>query len=128
MYIIFPDVPRVAINVDPCRHLCGPVSCFCTGDRGVLMSVPDDSWADPAPIPSPNLSPISLSQTPSNFNPYPPTNFPSISPILPHSDLTKYHVNDTYLHTPNNHPISNLPNNITIMNDTYILSDPTYYE
>ena len=34
--------------------------------------------------------------------------------------MSNYNMNDTLSHTPNNHMIPDLPQNITIMNDTYI--------
>ena len=98
-------------------------------------------WAEPAPPPSPTPSSIALSHTTSltpthnnspnyynNTSPLTPIpnkfdTWPPISPIPmcyePHN-LTNSNMNDTYLHTPNNHMMDDLPQNITIMNDTYI--------
>ena len=63
-----------------------------------------------------NTSP--LTPIPNNFDTWPP-----ISPITmcyePHN-LTNSNMNDTYLHVPNNYMMDDLPQNITIMNDTYI--------
>ena len=46
--------------------------------------------------------------------------WPPLSPILPHNDTTHDHMDDTYLHTPNDHLLDELTLNITILNETYI--------
>ena len=92
-----------------------------------------DLWAEPVPPPSPTPSSMNLSHiTPTSpihtNSPSPPhaNNFetwPPISPIRTCQEtfnLTNMSMNDTYLHTPNNHMLNELPQNLTIMNDTYI--------
>ena len=97
------------------------------------MTSPDELWAEPAIPPSPTPSTISITNlTPDSKYDSPYTNpvtdnnlfsnnWPPLSPILPHADQPNNHMDDTYiLHTPVNHNIDDLPQNITIMNDTYV--------
>ena len=54
-----------------------------------------------------------------------------ISPIPICYEPNSPSMNDTYVHTPNNHVLNELPQNLTIMNDTYIpynFHKPNYYK
>ena len=84
-------------------------------------SISDDLWADPALTPFSNLSPIPSSLTPPNYNHTP--NFSSISSIIPYPDLYECTMHELYPYTPNNQTNPNIPTNITMLNDTYVLYD-----
>ena len=97
-------------------------------------------WAEPAPPLSPTPSTINLTHTTPNpskvFTPYntpchsnpnhpdtPTAVFNTWSPISPIPicyEPNSPSMNDTYIHTPNNHVLNELPQNLTIMNDTYL--------
>ena len=97
-------------------------------------------WAAPADPPTPTPSSLNLSlttcecsntqpnsvtqHTPPSNNPLFVDSWPPISPILPCSHKSYLNeipnMNDTHTYESNNHTLNDLPQNITIMNDTYI--------
>ena len=88
-----------------------------------------DLWSEPAPPPSPTPSslvldsPSTLSLTHhANLSPL-INSLPTpwfISPIYQSADNLSPLLNDTFTYIPKNHFLNDLPQNLTLMNDTYI--------